>query len=195
VARLRGNYEGAFRNDNGQTDPSISSLFDFTTGLLNELGDQFAVGPLNTDRRHVVNGFFSYTFPKSALKGLSVGTGIRVQGGIPISTLADHPVYQNSGEVPIGGRGVDGRTPTSGQVDLHGDYPFKIGERQTMRFAIDLFNVSNSKPILQVDQTRDISGGLAFSNPDFLKPGNPTANIFSGFQDPFRARFSVRWEF
>ena len=33
VARLRGNYEGAFRNDNGQTDPSISSLFDFTTGV------------------------------------------------------------------------------------------------------------------------------------------------------------------
>ncbi len=195
VARLRGNYEGAFRNDNGQTDPSISSLFDFTTGLLNELGDQFAVGPLNTDRRHVVNGFFSYTFPKSKLKNLTMGTGIRVQGGIPISTLADHPVYQNAGEVPIGGRGVDGRTPTSGQVDLHGDYPVKIGERQTMRFAIDLFNVSNSKPILQVDQTRDLSGGTAFSNPDFLKPGNPTANIFGGFQDPFRARFSVRWEF
>ncbi len=195
VARLRGNYEGAFRNDNGQTDPSISSLFDFTTGILNELGDQFAVGPLNTDRRHVVNGFFSYTFPKSRLKNLTMGTGIRVQGGIPISTLADHPVYQNAGEVPIGGRGVDGRTPTSGQVDLHGDYPVKISERQTMRFAIDLFNVSNSKPILQVDQTRDISVGAAFSNPDFLKPGNPTANIFGGFQDPFRARFSVRWEF
>src|SRR5438094_9120416 len=28
IARLRGNYEGAFRNDNGQADPGISSLFD-----------------------------------------------------------------------------------------------------------------------------------------------------------------------
>src|SRR5262249_56247650 len=44
VARLQGNYEGAFRNDNGQTDPSISSLFDFTPGVLNLLGDQFAIG-------------------------------------------------------------------------------------------------------------------------------------------------------
>lgn len=195
VARLRGNYEGAFRNDNGQTDPSISSLFDFTTGLLNELGDQFAVGPLNTDRRHVVNGFFSYTFPRSALKSLTLGTGIRVQGGTPISELADHPVYANSGEVPIGGRGALGRTPVSGQVDLHADYPWKYGERQTFRFALDLFNVSNSKPILAVDQTRDLSGDVAFSNPDFLKPGSPTANIFAGFQNPFRARLSVRWEF
>jgi len=32
LAYLRGNYEGAFRNDNAQTDPSISSLFDFTAG-------------------------------------------------------------------------------------------------------------------------------------------------------------------
>jgi len=195
VARLRGNYEGAFRNDNGQTDPSISSLFDFTTGLLNELGDQFAIGPLNTDRRHVVNGFFSYTFDRMAVKGLTVGTGIRVQNGTPISVLADHPVYQNSGEVPIGGRGVLGRTPVAGQVDLHTDYPWKINEHQTVRFAADLFNVSNSKPVTVVDQTRDLSGSFAGSNPDFLRPGSPTSGIFNGFQEPFRARLSLRWEF
>jgi hypothetical protein len=197
VARLQGNYEGAFRNDNGQTDPSISSLFDFTTGLVNELGNQFAVGPLNTDRRQVVNGFFSYTFPKAALKSLTLGTGIRVQSGTPISQLADHPVYQNAGEVPIGGRGVLGRTPVTGQVDLHADYPWKISERSTMRFSMDLFNVSNSKPIIVVDQNRDLSGGTAFSNPDFLKPGSSNSNLglLTGFQDPFKARFSLRWEF
>jgi hypothetical protein len=48
VASLRGNYEGHLRNDNGQTDPGISSLFDFTAGEFNLLGDQFQVGPLNT---------------------------------------------------------------------------------------------------------------------------------------------------
>jgi len=197
IARLRGDYEGAFRNDNNQTDPSISSLFDFTPGSFNLLGDQFAVGPLNTDRRHVMNGFFSYTFPKSALKGLTAGTGIRVQGGTPISELANHPAYQNSGEVPIGGRGALGRTPVTGQVDLHADYPWKLTERTTMRFAVDLFNVSNSKPISQVDQNRDISAGTAFSNVDFLKPGNSNTNIglLTGYQEPFRARMSLRWEF
>jgi hypothetical protein len=196
-ASLRGNYEGAFRNDNGQTDPSISSLFDFTTGVLKELGDQFAIGPLNTDRRHVVNGFFSYTFPKTMLKSLTLGTGIRVLNGTPVSQLADHPVYQNSGEVPIGGRGVLGRTPVTGQVDLHADYPRKLTEHSTLLFAMDLFNVSNSKPTIAVDQNRDLGGGAAFSNPDFLRAGNPNypGGVFTGFQDPFRARFSVKWQF
>jgi hypothetical protein len=197
IARLQGNYEGAFRNDNGQTDPSISSLFDFTTGILGELGNQFAIGPLNTDRRHVVNGFFSYTFPKSKLKSLTLGTGIRVQSGTPISQLADHPVYQNSGEVPIGGRGVLGRNPVGGQLDLQADYPWKISERSTIRFSAALFNISNSKPVQFVDQNRDLSGGAAFSNPDFLRPGNSNSAIglLTGFQEPFRARFSLKWEF
>src|SRR5262245_62474167 len=75
LAYLRGNYEGAFRNDNGQTDPSISSLFDFTTGVLNLLGDQFAIGPLNTERHHVANLFVSYTFSTTKAKGLTLGTG------------------------------------------------------------------------------------------------------------------------
>jgi hypothetical protein len=30
-SRLRGNFEGFFRNDNGQSDPGITSLFDFPT--------------------------------------------------------------------------------------------------------------------------------------------------------------------
>jgi hypothetical protein len=197
VARLQGNYEGAFRNDNGQTDPSISSLFDFTTGILNELGSQFAIGPLNTDRRHVVNGFFSYTMPKGKLKALTLGTGIRIQSGTPISQFADHPVYTNSGEVPIGGRGVLGRNPVAGQLDLQADYPWKISEHQTLRFSAALFNISNSKPVLFVDQNRDLSGGTAFSNPDFLKPGNSNSQIglLTGYQEPFRARFSLKWEF
>src|SRR2546429_647089 len=42
---LAGNYEGAFRNDNGQSDPSISSLFDFTPGSLN-LKSELMLGSL-----------------------------------------------------------------------------------------------------------------------------------------------------
>ena len=42
-----------YRNDNGQSDPSISSLYDFTNGVLGLLGQQFVEGYLNTDRRQV----------------------------------------------------------------------------------------------------------------------------------------------
>src|ERR1700738_4061724 len=51
IARLNGNYEGAFRNDNNQADPGISSLFDLTEGAFGLLGKQQGIGPLNTDRR------------------------------------------------------------------------------------------------------------------------------------------------
>ena len=90
-----------------------------------------------------------------------------------------------------------GRNPVTGQLDLQADYPWKINERSTMRFSAALFNISNSKPVLFVDQNRDLSGGTAGSNPDFLKPGNSNSGIglLTGFQEPFRARFSVRWEF
>ena len=187
LAYLRGNYEGAFRNDNGQTDPSISSLFDFTTGSLNLLGDQFAVGPLNTDRHHVANAFFSYTFTRSAFKGLTLGTGMRVQSGTPISIFADHPAYGNQGEVPLGGRGILGRTQPSGAVDLHGEYARKMTERFTFRVGADLFNVTNSQPITVIDQNRDLSFNSPGSNLDFRAP--------LVFQNPFYSRFSIKLEF
>ena len=69
-AKLWGNYEGAYRNDNGQSDPGISSLFDFTAGSLGLLGDQFKPGYLNTDKRNVGNAFLSY----------NVGAGQRFVG-------------------------------------------------------------------------------------------------------------------
>ena len=59
-AKLWGNYEGFFRNDNGQSDPGISSLFDFTNGAIGLLGDQTKPGFLNTDRRHVGNLSVAY---------------------------------------------------------------------------------------------------------------------------------------
>ncbi len=62
-AKLWGNYEGLFRNDNGQSDPGISSLFDFTQGVIGLLGTQFQPGYLNTDRRNVGNLYGSYTLP------------------------------------------------------------------------------------------------------------------------------------
>jgi hypothetical protein len=30
-SRLRGNFEGFYRDDNGQSDPGITSLYDFPT--------------------------------------------------------------------------------------------------------------------------------------------------------------------
>lgn len=192
IASLRGNYEGAFRNDNGQSDPSISSLYDFTAGEYGLLGDQFAIGPLNTDRTHVVNGFFSYVFDRTALKGLTLGTGINVQTGIPLNRLKAHPAYLNAGEIPFGGRGSLGRTPLTGSVDLHAEYARSLTERTRIRFGGDLFNIANAKRALILDQNEDVTFGTP--NVDFLKGYQNTRNI-PGYQRPFYARFSVKFEF
>jgi hypothetical protein len=191
---LLGNYEGAFRNDNGQADPGISSLFDFTPGSLGLLGNQFGIGFLNTDRRHILNNFVSYTFATGFMKNLTVGTGVRIESGVPINDLRAHPVYQNAGEVPFGGRGSLGRTPTTGEGDVHLDYTHKVGERQTLHFGADLFNVANQQTQLRIDQFQDAS--LGTPNADFKKPvGSGILGVPPAYQRPFNARLFAKWEF
>jgi hypothetical protein len=197
IAKLFGNFEGAYRNDNGQTDPSISSLFDFTAGTFNLLGAQFQPGVLNTDRRHVVNGYVSYVFDKSAFKNMTLGMGVRVEQGVPINDFKAHPAYLNSGEIPQGGRGALGRLRTTGSVDLHADYPWSFTEKMKLRFGVDVFNIANARRQLRIDQNEDASFGTP--NVDFKKPigrGSVITGLSTpGFQRPLYARFSVRFEF
>ncbi len=194
IAKLFGNFEGAFRNDNGQTDPSISSLFDFTEGIFGLLGDQFKPGVLNTDKRHIVNFYSSYVLDRSMMKGLELGVGVRLETGAPINDLKAHPTYLNSGEVPVGGRGALGRLPTTGTVDIHVAYPFRLAERMKLKFGMDLFNIANAKRQLRIDQFEDSSFGV--KNVDFLKPvGRGGPGSVYGYQRPFYARAMVRLEF
>jgi Carboxypeptidase regulatory-like domain/TonB-dependent Receptor Plug Domain len=191
---LAGNYEGAFRNDNGQSDPGISSLFDFTTGSLGLLGNQFAIGFLNTDRRHILNNFISYAFSSGFLKNLTLGTSIRIETGVPINDLRAHPIYQNAGEIPFGGRGALGRTPTTGEGDLHAEYTWKMGESQALHFGSDLFNIANQKTQLRIDQFQDAS--LNNPNFDFKRPvGTGSLGVSPAYQRPFNARLFVKWIF
>jgi hypothetical protein len=185
-AKLYGNYEGLFRNDNGQSDPGISSLFDFTTGVLGLLGSQFTPGYLNTDRRNVGNLYGAYTFPNHMVRGLTLGAGVRGTSGTPINKLLSHPVYQNTGEIPYGGRGVWGRTPSATQLDLHSDYPVSLGEKFKLKLAFDAFNVTNSQFTSTKNQNLD-TGFQAAADPTY---GSPTS-----FQRAFYARGSVRLEF
>ena len=197
---LWGNYEGAFRNDNGQSDPGISSLFDFTPGKLGLLGDQFQPGYLSTDRRAVGNLFLSYNIGSdtpmlAGLRGLTVGMGLRGQSGVPLSRLGDHPVYLNQGEVPVGGRGAGGRTPATEQLDAHLDYPVPMGthfgEKYSLKLAMDMFNVTNSQfQTGRVQYLQTGSPGVGAIPPLDVDYGRPTS-----FQTPFNARASVRFEF
>jgi hypothetical protein len=185
-AKLWGNYEGLFRNDNGQSDPGISSLFDFTQGVIGLLGSQFQPGYLNTDRRNVGNLYGSYTVPNGFLRKLTGGIGLRGQSGTPISQLASHPAYQNTGEIPIGGRGTFGTTATTLQLDTHVDYPINFGDKGSVKMAFDGFNVTNSQFTRTINQNIDTG---------FQTGADPTFNSPTSFQRAFYGRFSVRYEF
>ncbi len=197
IAKLEGNFEGHFRNDNGQTDPAISSLFDFTAGEFNLLGDQFAVGPLNTDRRHIANIYGSYALGDQnfarRLKGLNLGAGVHMESGVPVSEYLAHPVYSTAGEIPVGGRGKLGRTPFFARLDLHADYKFSLTERWRLTLVGDFFNVTNNQKLRLPDMFRESTADQI--NPDFLKPGIAATDLTRGYYLPFNMRLGVRLEF
>jgi len=198
ISRLRGNFEGAFRNDNGQADPGISSLFDFTPGLLNTLGKQLAVGPLNADRLHIINIYPTYILDRGPLKGLILTPGVKIQSGVPLTTLAAQSNYGNYGEVPIFGRGDLGRLPMTGTVDAHVEYPWKISESKSLNLAVDFLNIANTKRPLSINQFADLS--YQNLNVDFKKPGNGIPDnliegLTGGFVNPFSMRIGVSFKF
>ncbi len=185
LSKLFGNFEGSFRNDNGQQDPNISSLFDFTNtdGML---GYQAIPGVLPSDRRHQLKAFSNYQW-----KNFNVGAAWTLQSGTPISKLGAHPAYSNAGEIPLGPRGSQGRTPWTFPLDVHGDYTFKMGEQKSLKFVADLFNIGNQTRVLRVDQFYELDGGTP--NPDYLKPDNQSFSY--PYQRPFNARLAIRFEF
>jgi hypothetical protein len=94
-ARLKGNYEGLFRNDNGQSDANFTSLYDFPNSPL--MAGQFTPGVLPTDISHVLHVYPSYTFPGSQLR---IGGNFSWLSGVPRTSLLAHPIYRNAGEIP-----------------------------------------------------------------------------------------------
>ena len=59
LSKLDGNFAGSYRTDNFQTDPNISSMFDFTNSD-GKLTGQDIPGVLGTDRTHQFKLFGNY---------------------------------------------------------------------------------------------------------------------------------------
>ncbi len=132
LSKLYGNFEGSFRNDNGQQDPNISSLFDFTNSD-GRLGYQAIPGVLPPNRTHQFKFFGNYQW-----KAFNFGASWVIQSGTPITNLGAHPAYDNEGEIPLGPRGSLGNTDVTFPIDLHADYTVSLGERMRLKFVADL---------------------------------------------------------
>ncbi|MEZ5292021.1 MAG: TonB-dependent receptor [Vicinamibacterales bacterium] len=207
-SRLFGNFEGFYREDNGQSDPGITSLYDFPTNdpsftaiggtEFGYLGDirylgKLGEGPLPLDRPHQVKVYGNYAF----MGGLAIGAGLRVQSGKPLTALAALAPYDNDSEIPLTPRGegfdtVDGfktRTPFETQLDVQASYALTFGTRRVTLLA-DAFNVLNTRKVTDYNAAIEQSFGVL--NPDY---GTPTSQNVSGqqFQAPFSLRLGARF--
>jgi hypothetical protein len=207
LSRLFGTFEGFYREDNGQSDPGITSLYDFPTndpsytaigGPLGYRGDirflgEAGEGPLPLDRPHQVKLYGSYAFDN----GLALGIGSNFSSGKPLTALASLPPYDNSSEIPESPRGagfetIDGfkkRTPMEAQIDLQASYALDFGGRKITLLA-DAFNLFNIRRTLDYNAATEQS--FQIPNPDF---GTPTSDNVAGqqFQPPFSLRLGARF--
>lgn len=204
-SRLEGTFEGFYRNDNGQSDPAITSLFDFPTndpsytqigvpqfgfrGDIRFLG-ALGAGPLPTDRRHQIKVYGNYLMGW----GINLGLGLNLASGTPLTALAANPVYDSPGEIPETPRGggfdtVDGfleRTPWLSTVDLHADYGLRLmSDRRQLLLTADVFNLFNRRTATDYDNYTEVS--FRVPNPDF-------GRVLS-YQSPITARIGLRLEF
>ena len=198
LSRLYGNFQGSFRGDNGQTDPNISSLFDFTNSD-GALTGQYIPGPLPTDRTNQFKFYGNYT-----LKNVNFGLSWQILSGTPLTKLLDHPAYANNGELPVcpdgtfncSPRGAFGRSPWQYPLDFHADYTYKWKEKVNVKFLADMFNLMNKTWVQYPDLAAEVNGSPGTPNPDFLKPGgNGGSQIRDAYTRPFYARLGVRFEF
>jgi hypothetical protein len=220
-ARLKGNFEGFYRSDNGQSDPSITSLFDFPTndpsytqvggplfgyqGDIRYQGTTLGSGALPNDRPHQVKVYGTYVFGS-----LNAGIGFNAGSGAPLTALAANPNYSNSGEIPLTLRGggldtasVSGCSACGGlrksapalvTVDLHLDYTVRVGKNQRVILSGDAFNLLNNQDPASFDNYTETSFGDA--NPNF---GLPILAGFGGnpasYNFPRSIRLGARFEF
>ncbi|MEO8650403.1 MAG: TonB-dependent receptor [Acidobacteriota bacterium] len=200
---LIGNYEGLFRNDNGQADPNITSLFDLVSLLAN------TYGRLPNDRPHQFKFNGTYETPFK----LVVSGNFYVQSGIPVNQLIPDPsgAYGNNEGfgVPRGTAiiapaadlvrsfsGLSGaigksRTPTTWNLDVGVYYPIKFSERTQLRFTADWFNVTNTQRAIKIDETFETTLNLA-GVPNVRNPFYGTGLIF---QYPSSIRLGAKFSF
>jgi outer membrane receptor protein involved in Fe transport len=190
---LIGNYEGLFRNDNGQADPNITSLFDLVS-LLNGL-----YGRLPNDRPHQFKFDGSYQWP---FKLMTSGS-FRWQSGVPFNALVPHPLYgDNEGfcipDLSCVPRGTavnpftgDTRTPRTWNLDLGAYYPIPVGEGKQLRLQVDWFNVFNNQEAIRQDETFLINSGA----PGITPVPNPFYGTGTIFQFPSALRLGVKFQF
>lgn len=141
-SQSEGNYGGLFRQDNGQLDPYITSLFDLPQLLPNSRG------LLPNDRTWQFKSYGSYRFPF----GLVAGYDAWWMSGAAQSKLGAHSDYGDD-ERFVTQRGDAGRGPEVYNFSLHFAYPIKFSDAMQLKLILDIFNVFNFQEAMVTEST------------------------------------------
>jgi carboxypeptidase family protein/TonB-dependent receptor-like protein len=143
---LRGNYSGAIREGDGQTDPGINADYDYNQFLINAYGD------LELDRPHQLRLDAVYNAPF----GLSVGFQAYARSGVPTSRTGRYNTNYPF-ELFLDPRGSDGRLPTDYEANISLAYNLNIGP-VTVTPQLYIFNLLNRQTITGIDQRFNPNG-------------------------------------
>jgi hypothetical protein len=209
-SRLRGNYDGFYRADNGGSAPALDTLFDFPTndpsytgigvpqfgyrGDMRYLGTTLGEGRLPNDRTHQLKLYGTWTW-----RDLGIGLGFRAGSGQPLTALAANPAYEEPYDIPETLRGAgfetaDGfrsRAPAEVLLDLHLDYTIRFGAARRLVLLADVFNMLDDRDPVSYDPGTEVVFGVP--NPAFGAPRNP-ADATSPFETPRQVRLGARLE-
>lgn len=200
LSKLTGNYEGLFRNDNGQSDPNITSLFDFPDSPL--LHSQYTMGRLNTDTPHSLK--INVGYDDLFIKNLYSAVTFKWQSGQLRTPMLAHPIYRNAGEIPglnpeylsVGSgnfilisstpveRGYLGRQADDATWNFKLGYKWNLG-KSNLDFSVLVNNVFNDNHVSKYDD--DVETTTAVLNPFY---GNPT-----NAKVPRSIRLGAKWSF
>ncbi len=206
ISRISGNYEGLFRNDNGQKDPNISSLYDFPLTHLTR--SQFTSGRLNNDTPHALR--INVGYEDLFIKNLSGAVTFKWNSGTLRTPYLAHPNYQNAGEIPgispqyytfdLNGdtyndfyllrdytaveRGANGRNSDIATWDAKMAYRWNLGKSEFV-FSVLVQNIFNNNAVTSYDNFVESTAGIL----------NPLYNSPNGVHDPREIRLGAKWSF
>lgn len=200
ISESKGNFEGASRSDNGQTDAGITVDFDHLAFIPG------TYGLLPNHRGHQLKLFGSYAITDDLLVGANMSVisprKYGCIGNAPSGSTPDADVANASygaaarycgGKLANRGSVFDGEWVT--RLDLSARYsvpskfipslPYMDKEEGGLVLRADIFNVLNLDAGIEKDEFGEKTGGAV--NPDFQK--------VTAYQTPRYVRFGFDWAF
>ncbi len=189
LSKSEGNYEGAVKSDNGQTDAGIVSTFDFQSFIPGQYG------LLPNHRGHQFKVFGSW----QATPDLLVGANVSVISPRHYGCIGNAPVDYLDGAAAndaygpearfcngrVVDRGTSFQTDWIKRVDLSFRYTVPLEIPGDLVLRADVFNIFNSKGVTEANEYGELVGGAP--DTDYKAP--------ISYQAPRTMRVGFDWQF